>query len=251
MWSALMWGGISGSAVLLGALIAGWFEIKKAIIAAIMAFGTGILMGAAAYELLGDAVEDGGLLPTAIGFLLGAIVFTGFDWMIARKGGKNRKRSGGQDDKASGKSSGDSGSGLGIFIGTVMDAIPESVMIGASLLAGGSVSWLLVISIFVSNIPEGLSSTVGLKQGGYSRRTIFLMWGIVLAISALASMAGYTLLEHAPEPLMAGIGAFAGGGIIAMIASTMMPEAYEEGGPWVGLITALGLFTSLVLSSLS
>lgn len=252
MWNALMWGAIAGSAVLLGALIAMFFNMPKKIIGWIMAFGTGTLIGAVAFELLSDAVEDGGIWATGIGFMVGAIVYTAFDLYISRKGGANRKRSYMSKDDSSSPSSkakdGSSQSGLGIFAGTVMDAIPESIMIGASLLAGQGVSLVLVISIFVSNIPEGLSSTVGLKQSHYSRGKIFGMWAVVLVISALASMAGYLFLELLPDEIKAGIGAFAGGGIIAMICSTMMPEAYEDGGPLVGLIASLGLLTALLLS---
>lgn len=243
MWSAAMWGGISGSAVLLGALAALLFPIKKRIIGFIMAFGTGVLIGASTYELLGDAVESGGLLPTGIGFLAGAVVFFVLDLLVSRKGAKDRKRSSG--DKEGNQS------GLAIFIGTVMDAIPESIMIGASLIGQNSVSALLVIAIFISNIPEGLSSTTGLLKSNYSKKKILVLWISVLVISIACSFGGYVFLDNASEELMAAIGAFAGGGIIAMVGSTMMPEAYEEGGSVTGLITALGLLTSLILDYFS
>ncbi|ETT47999.1 ZIP family metal transporter [Paenibacillus sp. FSL H7-689] len=233
-----MWGGISASAVVIGALAALFLKIPKRVIGWIMAFGTGTLIGAATFELLGDALNDGGIIPTAIGFTAGAVVYTLFDLLVSAKGGAGRKRS---------AKSGDSNqSGLGIFAGTVMDAIPESIMLGASLLAGNGVSVVLVVSIFVSNIPEGLSSTVGL-QGKYSRGKIILMWLSVLLISAIAALVGYLFLEQLPEEMGAAIGAFAGGGIIAMICSTMMPEAFEEGGPVVGLIASMGLLVSLLL----
>jgi len=233
-----MWGGISASAVVIGALAALFMKIPKRVIGWIMAFGTGTLIGAATFELLGDALNDAGIIPTAIGFTAGAVVYTLFDLLVSAKGGAGRKRS---------AKSGDSNqSGLGIFAGTVMDAIPESIMLGASLLAGNGVSVVLVVSIFVSNIPEGLSSTVGL-QGKYSRGKIILMWLSVLLISALAALGGYLFLEQLPEEMGAAIGAFAGGGIIAMICSTMMPEAFEEGGPVVGLIASMGLLVSLLL----
>src|SRR3954447_6059159 len=93
MWAAFMWGGISGSAVLLGALAALFFSIKKKVIGYIMAFGTGVLIGAAAYELLGESSENGGLAMTSIGFLVGAIVFTVLDVVFAKKGAGKRKRS--------------------------------------------------------------------------------------------------------------------------------------------------------------
>ena len=241
MWNAALWGAISGSAVLLGALAALFLPVKKRIIGDIMAFGTGILIGAASYELLGDSIHNGGLKATVTGFILGAVIFTILNYFVSKKGADQRKRS---TQKAI-------GTGLAIFIGTVMDAIPESIMVGASLLEKQSVSWLLVAAIFLSNIPEGLSSTVGLKNSGYKKRKIFLLWISVLVISSFSAWGGYFFLSNAPEYLLAGIAAFAGGGIIAMVTSTMMPEAYEESGTVTGLIAALGLLVSLIMDHFS
>lgn len=243
MWAALMWGGLSASAVLLGALAALFTSIPKKITGFIMAFGTGTLIGAAAFELLDESLNSGGIKATAIGFVAGSIVYTLFDLYISNKGGANRKRS----NNSSNTSGEENQSGLGIFAGTVMDAIPESIMLGASLLAGKGVSIVLVVSIFVSNIPEGLSSTIGLRKNSYSKAKIALMWACVLIISSLAAMGGYLFLEQLSGEMKAAIGAFAGGGIIAMICSTMMPEAFEEGGPVVGFIASMGLLASLLL----
>jgi ZIP family zinc transporter len=245
MWGAVLWGAVSGSAVLIGALMALFLPIRTKLIGFIMAFGTGVLIGAAAYELLDDSANEGGLVPTIIGFTAGAVVFTLFDWYISRKGGSGRKRSiRGTDGSQK------SGGGLAIFAGTVLDAIPESIMIGASLISGQGVSLLLVIAIFISNIPEGLSSTAGLKQDGYSKSKVVLLWLGVLVISTLASGAGYTFMDHASGYTTALIASFAGGGIISMVSSSMMPEAYEDGGPLTGLVAALGMLCSLILDHL-
>ncbi len=242
MWNALIWGGISGSAVLLGAMASMLLPIPQKIIGLIMAFGTGVLIGAASYELIGNAVIEGGILATSIGFLTGALLFTILDSIVSRKGADKRKRS---SHMAAGSG------GMAIFIGTAIDAIPESIMIGASLIEGQSVSFLLVVAIFISNIPEGLSSTAGMKKSGYSYTKIFLLWFTVLAISAIASLTGYSLLAGAPAEVMAGIASFAGGGIISMIASTMMPEAFEDSGPVTGLVASLGLLVSIILDHAS
>ncbi|WP_430789038.1 ZIP family metal transporter [Virgibacillus flavescens] len=244
MWNAIMWGGIAGSASLLGALAIMYFPIKKRIIGFIMALGTGALIGATTYELLGGAVEQAGLEEAAIGFLGGALVFTIFDYLISKYGGHKRKDSSGTSDNEK------QGSGLAIFIGTIMDAIPESAMIGVSLIGGHSIGISLVVAIFISNFPEGLSSTVGLKNDGYSKTKILLMWGAVILFSSLSSLAGFVFLGDASNSIKAIISAFAGGGIIAMVASTMMPEAFKEGGPAVGFITAAGIFITLLLSHL-
>ncbi|WP_018249580.1 ZIP family metal transporter [Orenia marismortui] len=241
MWRAALWGGIAGSSVFIGSLIALFFNIKKSVIGFIMAFGTGVLMGAAAFELLTEAVENGGITVTAISFILGAALFTLFNLIIAKKGGHSRKRS--QDNITE-------NSGIAIFMGTVMDAIPESVIIGVSLTKEENISLLLVVAIFISNFPEGLSSSSGLKKAGYSKTKILVLWLIVSFLAILSSIVGFIFLEHGSEALIATISSFAAGGIVAMLSSTMMPEAYEDGGPIVGLISALGLISSVILSNL-
>ncbi|KON87782.1 membrane protein [Sporosarcina globispora] len=243
MWNAALWGGVSGSAVLFGALAAMFLPVRKKMIGYIMAFGTGVLIGAAAFELLGESVDNGGLLPTSIGFVAGAVTFTLFDILISNKGAQNRKRSAHKTAAAS--------SGIVLFVGTIMDAIPESIMIGTSLLEADSVSFLLVTAIFISNFPEGLSSTSGMKKSGYSKKKIILLWSTVFVISGIASMAGYIFLDGASKEVLSGIAGFAGGAIIAMVASTMMPEAFEDSGPMTGFIAAIGLLASLVLDHFS
>jgi ZIP family zinc transporter len=239
MLQAAIWGGIAGSSLVLGALLGIFKNIPNKVSAFVMAFGTGVLIGAATFELLTDAVRDGGILFPSIGFLLGATIFIIAELLILRKGGHERKRS---------KTSPVGHSGLAIFIGTIIDAIPESVIIGVSLLEHHTVSWLIVIAIFVSNFPEGLSSTIGMKKDGYSTGRILFLWLVVMALSSLSALLGYVLIDASSAWLITSIGAFAAGGIFAMVSSTMMPEAFEEGGPLVGFISAVGLLSSLILT---
>ncbi len=241
MWNALFWGTFAASATMFGAILALKVSISKRIIGYIMALGTGALIGATTYELLEESLEISGFMEVAIGFLGGAFTFTILDYWISHKGGQQRKgvNRNQQDD---GKTS-----GMGIFIGSVMDTIPETALIGMSLIGGEPVSLALVVSVFISNIPEGLSSTVGLRKSGFSKKKILVMWALVVVASALSSLAGATLLEDASNSIKAIVSCFAGGAIIAMIASTMMPEAYKEGGPTVGFVTSIGVFISLWL----
>lgn len=236
---AALWGAFAGSSIFIGALIGILTDLPKKVIGLIMSFGTGVLIGAASFELLTEAVNEGGLMATSIGFLSGALVFTISESLITKRGGNERKRT---------KRSKDNHSGLSIFVGTIIDAIPESVIIGVSLLEQGTVSYIMVFAVFISNFPEGLSSTVGLKRDGYGKRTLLTMWLIVVLLASLSSLLGFSLLQDASTSILSFISAFAAGGIMAMVASTMMPEAFEEGGAIVGLIASLGLLCSLLLS---
>lgn len=244
MEQALFWGALAGSANLLGALVVLWLPLNQRFIAGVMALGTGTLIGAIVYGLLGEALAIGTLVDIALGFLGGAALFAAIDIIISRKGGLHRKRSG---HGAETPKSAATGSGLAIFIGTVMDAVPETAIIGLGLIQNGQVSAVLIAAIFISNLPEGISSASGLKKAGYSIPSILLMWLAVLIVSSLSSFAGFTLLAQASVDIQAILASFAAGAIIAMVSATMMPEAYEKAGPIVGFLTACGFFIALIL----
>ncbi|TDM10441.1 ZIP family metal transporter [Macrococcus lamae] len=246
MGMALVWGLVSGGAVLLGSLISLVVHIPKKLLGFIMAFGVGVLIGAATFELLQESLAKGEIMNTIIGFLTGAVTFTVLEAIISRKGGKHRKRS----EIPNKKESNNDESGIGIFIGTVMDAIPESIMLGASLIGGKGVSLLLLLAIFISNIPEGLSSTTGMLKSGNSKKKVLMLFIAVTVIAGLSALGGYVFLDHADPKILAFISSFAAGGIITMIGATMMPEAYEDGGAVVGLVTAFGVLTSVLLDHL-
>ncbi|MFG1881127.1 ZIP family metal transporter [Micromonospora sp. NPDC049102] len=238
------WGLLAGSALLIGAAV-GWFaRVPQRLIASVMAFGAGVLLSAVAYELIEVAHDQGGLLPTVLGAAGGAGAYTLANVALARRGARNRKRSGGQQP-----SEGEHpGSGSAIAVGALLDGVPESVVIGASLLAGGAVSLVTVVAVFLSNIPEGLSSAAGMRQAGRTRRYVFLLWTGIALISGLAALVGNTLLGGAPPEVLAAITALAAGAILAMITDTMVPEAFEDAHLLVGLITVAGFLTAFALS---
>jgi ZIP family zinc transporter len=244
MHGALMagfWGFVGGVSLLIGALIGLYVHASRRTIGLIMAVGAGVLISSVAFELMDEAFRRGGFDAAAIGLCGGAVVYFVADWLVSRGGGEHRKRSQGQQAD---------GTGLAITIGALLDGIPESIAIGVSLLGGGSVGWVMVAAVFLSNVPESLSAASGMRKAGHSATRIMLLWAAVVAISALAAMAGYAFLAGASPNLIAGIQAFAAGAILTMLASTMMPEAFEEGGAVVGLVTTLGFLGAFVLSKL-
>ncbi|WP_433346355.1 ZIP family metal transporter [Micromonospora sp. CA-111912] len=237
------WGLLAGSALLVGAAL-GWFvPVPRRVVASVMAFGAGVLLSAVSFELVAEAHELGGLLPTAIGAAGGALAYTGANVLLARRGARHRKRSGDQPSEGQ-----EPGSGSAMAVGALLDGIPESVVIGASLLTGGAVSAVTVIAVFLSNVPEGLSSAAGMRRAGRTRRYVFLLWTGIALVSGLAALAGYTLLGGAPPEVLAAITALAAGAILAMITDTMVPEAFEDAHLLVGLITVLGFLVAFALS---
>jgi ZIP family zinc transporter len=238
------WGLLGGAALVIGAAVAWYVRVPQQIIAAVMAFGSGVLISALSFDLAQEAAETGGLLPTVLGFLAGAAAYVLANAVLARRGARHRKRSG--DLQVS--ESEQSGSGSAIAIGALLDGVPESVVLGLSLLGGGGVSTAVVAAVFISNVPEGLSSAAGMRGAGRSARYVFGVWTAIAVASGASAALGYALLGSASPETVAVITAVAAGAILTMIADTMIPEAFERTHLLTGFITTLGFLTAFSIS---
>jgi ZIP family zinc transporter len=204
-----------------------------------IAFGSGALVAAVAYELVLEAFETS-LRFAAAGFATGALAFYLGDLLIDRQGGHGRKSMAGEHQLA--------GSATAIVFGTILDGIPESFVLGASLLQDAGVPVAVVVGVFVSNIPESLSATTGLREAGWTPRRVFGLWSGVVAVSVVAAALGWLLLDAMPGGGGAFALAFAGGSLLVMLSDTLVPEAFEFGGREAGLVTALGFALGFALS---
>ena len=242
MAEAFFWGTLAASSLLLGGVAAIWLPIGRRSLGLVMAFGSGVLISAVAYELVEEAVATyDGRAEVAVGLVAGSLVFFAGDWWIDRRGGANRKRAGGQQAE---------GSGLAIVLGTVLDGIPESVVLGLTVLEAGTVSVALLVAVFLSNFPEAVGASSGLSEAGWARGRILGLWLLVMLVSGLAALAGYGLFDTASSSTIAFVLAFAGGAVLTMLADTMMPEAFENGGKLVGVVTTLGFGLAFAISAL-
>ncbi|WP_230203287.1 ZIP family metal transporter, partial [Parafrankia discariae] len=238
------WGLLAGSALLVGSAVGYLVRLPRRVVASVMAFGAGVLLSAVAFDLISDAYEQGGLTPTVLGAVAGAVAYTGCNVVLAWRGARHRKRSGGQQPSEDEQA----GSGTALALGALLDGIPESVVIGASLLGGGAVSAATVVAVFVSNVPEGLSSAAGMRRAGRSPTYVFGLWTVIALISGLAAVVGYTLLGGVSPLVLAAVTAVAGGAILTMIADTMVPEAFDEAHLATGLILLVGFLGAFSIS---
>jgi zinc transporter, ZIP family len=236
---AFGWGALGAAALLAGALIAYLLAPGRRLIAVVMALGTGLLIGSVSFELVDDALEHQALVWVAVMVLVGALVFAAGDWLLDRRGGDSRKDAAGAQAE---------GSPLAIVLGSVLDGIPESFVLGLTVLQGG-VSVSLLAGVALSNLPEGMSSSSGLKAAGWPRGRVLLMWSAVVLVSAVSAAAGYALLDPASGRTGALVQAFAGGALLAMLADTLLPEAYTVEGVVTGPLVFVGFAVSLALSA--
>ena len=245
-WMAAgMWGTITGVALVLGAAAGYLLPVRPRLSAGIMAFGAGALVSAVASELVVDAHDRGGVGATVGGFLAGAVAFTAVNRWLAGWGAKHRKRSTGQQPSEAEIG----GSGLALAAGALLDGIPESIAIGVGLAEGGALGLAMIGAVIVSNVPEGLSSAAGMRGAGRSPRYVFGVWGGIAAASGVAAVVGATLVERLPGAAVGAIIAVAGGGVLAMLADTMIPEAFAETHDFTGLYTVLGFVAAFSLGT--
>lgn len=243
MLTATFWGIVGGSALLFGALVGVFVQISYRVIGLVMAFGSGVLISAVAFELTEEAFTKGGAAPVVIGLVSGSLVFFVGDWLIDRRGGHRRKSPTGTSQQGAGA--------MALVLGALLDGIPESAAIGVSLLDGGNIGLAIVAAVFLSNVPESMSASVGLKAAGWSTPHILRLWALVMVASGISAGAGYALLGGASDVVVAGLQTFAAGAIITMLADTMLPEAVEHAGRLVGLATMIGFTLAFLLSALA
>jgi ZIP family zinc transporter len=236
---AAFWGVVTAGSLWVGAALASYARLGQRAVGLAMAFGAGALIAAVAYELVIDAF-DTDLRLASLGFACGGLTFYVGDTLIDRRGGAGRKSMTGESQLA--------GTASAIVLGTVLDGIPESFVLGASILQEGVVPVAVVVGVFVSNVPEALSGSAGLLESGWTRARVFRMWSWVILASVAATLGGWLTLDRMPTAGGAFVTAFAAGALLVMLADTLMPEAFELGGREAGLVTALGFAVGFGLS---
>jgi ZIP family zinc transporter len=251
MLEAAGWGLVGASSLLIGAVIGALFRLPDRVIGFVLAFGAGTLISAVAFELTEEAFHLGGADAVVIGLAAGAAAYYLGSVAIAGRGGERRMASSGREDVDESSSA--------LLLGAVLDGIPESAVIGITVLEG-EVGIPILAAVFLSNLPEAISSSQGMCAQGLGLRRVLARWTVVVLACAIAAGVGYGALENASGNAIGLIQAFAGGAVLTMLADTMIPEAYAHGmrrgepRPWldkaVGLLTVLGFALAYLLSTL-
>lgn len=241
MLVAAWWGLVGGLALVVGSLLGLYARVSTRLLGLVMAFGAGVLISAVSFELTLEAFESGGSGSVIGGLCAGAATFFIGDWLIDQRGGHRRKSPINQTHVSA-------GGATALVLGALLDGIPESAAIGLSLLGGGEVGVAMVAAVFLSNIPESMSASAGLKAAGRTPRYVLGLWGLVCLASTVAAALGYAVLGGASVQAVAFVQCFAAGAIITMLGDTMVPEATEHAGRMVGLFIVAGFTLAFLLS---
>jgi zinc transporter, ZIP family len=240
--ASFAWGFLAAASLIVGGAVALRWSIGEQTLGLVMAFGSGVLISAVAFELVQEAWDrEGGRISVALGLFAGSLTFWSGDLLIDRMGGGDRKDPGGAQAE---------GSPLAIVLGTVLDGVPESLVLGLTIVVEGSVSAAFLVAVALSNVPEAFAASTGLVQSGWTRARVLELWLSVSVVSGLAALAGFAFFDSASDGAIAFVLAFAGGAILTMLADTMMPEAFEHGGKLVGVVTTFGFALAFAISSL-
>ena len=235
MLTALGWGALAASSLVIGALLALARRWPDEIVGAVLAFGAGALISSVALELAQEGLQVGSPISLAIALALGAVTFFVADRAVERIGGRN----------------GGGAAGLPLALGSLLDGIPEQAVLGIGIATGEGVSVALLVAIFVSNLPEGIGSAADMRAAGKSRAVVLRLWIVVAVVCALATVGGYAVADLAGGDVKAAIDGFAAGALLVMLIDSMVPEAKQKAGNRAGLAAVLGFAVAAALSNLT
>lgn len=239
MSEAFLWGLLASSSLVIGAVIALTAAPPKKVTGLVLGFGAGTLISAISFELTEEAYALGGADALTFGLAAGALVFYVGDRLISPKRDKDGRETPEQDE-----------SGKTLLLGALLDGVPETAVLGSTLIAGGSIGVPVLAAIFLSNLPEGIGGASDMRRTGVSKRRVLVLWTGVAVICAVSSALGYEVLAHTGDESIALLQAFAAGGVLAMLAIGMLPEAHARGGREAGLLTVLGFALAYLLSTI-
>ncbi|MEV0458601.1 ZIP family metal transporter [Catellatospora methionotrophica] len=230
--TAAGWGALAAFSLVVGAWLAYRPRpVPPTRVGMVMGFGSGALLAAIAYELVPTGFHQDVLLFSAFG--LGAVVFFFADALVA-----GRRTMGAASAERS------------LVIGTLLDGVPESMVLGIGVAMGGEVAVAFLVAVFVSNLPESIGATAAMREHGHTRAQTYRMWWLIVAVSALAAAIGFLLYHVVPRADGGYVEAFAAGAVLTMLADSMIPEAYRQGGKATGLLAVLGFAVAGALSAL-
>lgn len=243
MTTALLYGLAASSALVIGAAVGTRWDPPKQVTGTLLAFASGALISALAFELFEEAFALGGATRSGLGLLAGAATFVLVDTALDRHVAGDA----GADQREVAVEGARGGVGWALLAAVTLDGVPENLALGVSLVEGASIT--LLVAIFFSNLPEALVGAVAMSGEGRSAKTVMGIWLACAVLLAAAVVLGRGVAGSLDDEVLALALGFAGGAVLASLADTLMPEAFEHGRPFNAFATAAGFFLSFVLAA--
>src|SRR5215217_3007799 len=245
MWEAVLFGVLATSSLAVGGVLGAYWEAPKRVTGVMLAFASGAMVSALAFELFTEAVELGGIAPAGGGLLAGAIVFVAVNtWLDSRIAPPEEAKELAEakddvpdvpeelPDELAGAAlqqrekvqvAAASGVGLALLAASILDGVPENLALGVSMAGEHGGSLALLAGIFAANFPEALVGAVAMRSQGRSVRATIWMWLATSALLVPAVPIGRVVLAGADPSTLAFPLSFAGGAVLAALADTLMP----------------------------
>jgi ZIP family zinc transporter len=228
VFQAFLIGLAAQSSLLLTALVVYRVTFRERLVGQMAGLGAGALIGAAAFQLVPEAQADLASFELSLWLLVGAAVFVVADKVIERRYGES--------------------GAMGIVVGNINDALPESLIFGIQLATASVFNPTLAASVWVSNVPQVLPPAADLRATGWPARKQVVLWGSLVLLCGVFSAAGFAVASAVGDVGGARIAAFTIGGLIAMLTTSMIPFAYSKGGTAAGMWAVVGFGITLAAS---
>jgi len=244
MGEALAFGALAASSLLVGALVGQARPWPPRAVGLVLGFGAGAIISAVSFELAQEGVEIGGGAAVASGLAVGALAY--YVGAAVVEGGGREARPGAMQRRADSANPGNA-----LALGAFLDGIPEQLVLGIGIATGEGVSVGLLAAIFVSNLPEAVGASSGMRAAGRASGRILTLWLGIAVVLTLSAAAGFGIADTASDELLGAVNGFAAGALIVMLVDSMIPEATRQGGRTTGLVTALGFAVAAALSGVA
>ena len=243
-FDAIFWAFTVTISTVIAAYFGAVYKPRAKIIAGMLSFTAGVLIALVSYDLIGAALDTGGLSPTFWGMGIGLLTYFIANRLFANAGDKNGH------SFENGSSSNSLVAAKALVIGALIDGIPESASIGIGLMESKVISISMIVGIFLAHIPKGLVSGTGLSRSGFTNKRIVLLWLFVTAVCTFSSWLAFMLLRESGPFVQAMLMSIAGGGLFAMTLQTVVPEGFEGSHDWISILGCIGFLVIFTLSHL-
>jgi ZIP family zinc transporter len=229
MLEALGLGALAQSSLLLAGLFAAWITVPTRVVGILAGFGAGAMISAIAFDLVPEAQAHIAPWQTVEWMLIGVAIFLAGDWWVDRRFGTEG-----------------AGGAMGIVVGSVVDGVPESLILGIQLGIGVAISPSFLAAVLVSNIPQAIAPSADLAASGWGVRRLGRLWLLVVVACGVAAALGFLLTDFSSTAYGDRAAAMAAGGLLAMLTNSLIPFAYERGKELAGVATVVGFCLPLL-----